>query len=260
LRLHGRLLGWFVLAAVLAGPSSAEDACAPWPGEFSPLPRTDDADPLRARWARLRADQLAALALEQEQDDRVEANRLWQRVLCLDPGSGAAQAGRERTHPQVVVQPAPHPAAESERATPTPPRAKRAPAPGKPSLDVAALDRSLARAEQRIRAARFEEALGDLRAVRRRLAAGGNARELRARQVRLEVLTATAQVAYGDETAARASLERALRADPRLELDPRSTPPKLRRALEQARGPREGASREVDPRAQPTRVAAEERE
>ncbi|RIK91372.1 MAG: hypothetical protein DCC71_25100, partial [Proteobacteria bacterium] len=109
-----------------AMPAHAERACAPWPGEFDPLPTVSDADPLRARWARLRAEQLAARAEELEPQDPVEANRLWQRVLCLDPGSASAHTGIERSRPAVVLRARPpraRPVVRAERPDPpAPPR------------------------------------------------------------------------------------------------------------------------------------------
>lgn len=59
--------------------------------------------------------------------------------------------------------------------------------------------------------------------------------ELRQRRVRLELLSATAQLALGDERAARESLIRAIESQPDLVLDPEKTPPKVMRALELAR-------------------------
>jgi hypothetical protein len=65
--------------------------------------------------------------------------------------------------------------------------------------------------------------------------------DLRQRWVRLEVLSATAQLALGDERAARASLARAIEAQPDLVLDPMKTPPKVMRALELTRVSGEGS-------------------
>ena len=231
MRVRAFLLGATLTAAGLPAPARADAACTPWPGEFQPLPRVDDADPLRARFAHMRADRLAQLARELEERDRVESNRLWQRVLCFDAASAAARAGVERTRPTVVLRlpspPAPEPAAAPE------PRPRPAPRPA--GADLAPLIASLGRVEQQLREARFEEALADLRALRGRLPRAGDSPRAGAERVRLEVLTATAYVAYGDEAAARASLRRALDVDPQLAFDPGRTSPKLRRALEAAR-------------------------
>ena len=86
-----------------------------------------------------------------------------------------------------------------------------------------------------IRTARFDEALELLRGVRPLLAKARITEPVTDRQVRLETLSATALIAFGDERAARASLARALRALPALELDPSTTPPKLLRAFDAAR-------------------------
>jgi hypothetical protein len=243
------LFAAILLIAGLAPAARGEDTCTPWPGEIQPLPRVDDADPLHARWARMRADRLAQQALALEGPNRVEANRLWQRVLCLDPASASARAGVERTRPRVVLQlPAParpkapaasRPAASPRRpAPPGPVTAAKAPEPERqPALreEVARLDASLARVEEQLRTARFDEALSDLSALRGRIGEVDDALPIGEQRVRLEVLSATAHVAYGDEGAARASLRRALEVDPALDLDAARTPPKLRRALDAAR-------------------------
>jgi hypothetical protein len=251
-RVRAYLFGTILLAGGLPAAAPAEDACAPWPGELQPLPRVDDADPLHARWARMRADRLAQQALELEGKNGVEANRLWQRVLCFDPRSASARAGVERTRPRVVLrlpQPARRPATATAAARPAVPPPRRPAPPGPPPGPVAAskpvaakdagelarLDASLARVEEQLRTARFDEALSDLRALRGRIGEVGDSPPVRAQRVRFEVLSATAHVAYGDDGAARASLQRALAVDPGLDLDAAHTSPKLRRALEAAR-------------------------
>jgi hypothetical protein len=218
--------------------------CAAWPGEFDPLPTVADADPLRARWARMRADQLAALAAAAEPRDRAEALRLWQRVQCLDPSSAAALAGIAGGRPDPVSEAA-APGNASERPDAPKPRTRRkpperrapaAPAPKEAERAVAAATQppppsvatELAQAEQMIRAARFDDALGAIERLRPDAARPTE-------RARLELLAATAQVAFGDEAAARASLERALRADPGLALDESATSPKLLRVLDDAR-------------------------
>jgi hypothetical protein len=226
-------------------------ACAPWPGEFDPLPTVADPDPLRARWAHMRAEQLGQLATRAESRDRAEAARLWQRVQCLEPGSAAASAGLERATRSELVSAPPRatpaaPVAKEEPREKPRPRPQRKPAepPAPPSV-AAPLDRT----EQLIRAARFDDALGELERLRPAAARP-------AERARLEVLAATAQVAFGDDEAARASLGRALDADPKLALDERSTSPKLVRALDDARAvlaapPYEPAAADVKPLVEP---------
>ncbi len=86
--------------------SSAEEPCAPWPGEPAPLPRISDSDPVLARWAELRAAELTRHAELAETTDRPESHRLWRRVLCLDPRSKPARSGLARSHPVRVHRPA----------------------------------------------------------------------------------------------------------------------------------------------------------
>jgi hypothetical protein len=259
------------LASCALGPAPralAESPCTAWAGEFDPLPTVADADPLRARWARMRVDQLSALATRAESHDRGEAGRLWQRVRCLEPDSAAAAAGIERaratavseapprTAPEPAVRetPKPRPRAEA-RAEPKPEPRKTGPSAAKKAEPApeAATPQSVAapldHTEKMIRAARFDDALGELE----RLRPEAQRPEERAR---LEVLAATAQVAFGDETAARKSIERALRANPKLALDERTTSPKLLRVFDDARAviaapPYEPAASKVTPVAEP---------
>ena len=211
----------------------AQESCAPWPGEFSPLPTVSDPDPLRARWAKLRAEQLSQRAARLEERDPIEANRIWQRVLCFEPEAVAAREGALRTRPSTLLRAAEPPRQAVPRA-PAPVAARAAPAPPpKPKPKPVRFDEPLRRAEQLIRSARFEEALAEIKELRPRIEAEPGART--SERARLELLAATAHVAFGDEAAARASCERALRSDPALELDAHSTPPKLMRAFEAAR-------------------------
>lgn len=240
-----------VIVGCVAAPSARADPdCAPWAGEFDPLPTVTDPDPLRARWARLRVDQLGQLATRAESRDPAEATRLWQRVLCLEPESAAAITALSRTHTDreaevaVAEPPAPEPARAVVRQRARP-RAQRV--VGKPAAPSVA--EPLAHAESLIRSARFDDALGELNRVRQDAVRPEE-------RVRLEVLAATAQVAFGDETAARASIERALRADPKLALDQDSTSPKLLRVLDDARAvvaapPYAPAAADVNPLAEP---------
>jgi hypothetical protein len=211
----------------------AQESCAPWPGEFSPLPTVSDPDPLRARWATLRAEQLTQRAARLEERDRSEANRIWQRVLCFQPEAAAAREGALRTRPPAVLQ-ASEPPRQVEPRTPAPVVARAAPEmPPKRKPKPVRFDEPLRRAEQLIRSARFDEALAKIEELRPRIEAEPGART--SERTRLELLAATAHVAFGDEAAARTSCERALRSDPALVLDAHSTPPKLMRVFEAAR-------------------------
>jgi hypothetical protein len=93
-------------------------------------------------------------------------------------------------------------------------------------------------ADVELRGARFERVLALAERVREGLDALGAGGDLRSLRVRLELLAATARLALGQEDAARACLVRALAVDPRLELDPATTPPKVLRAFDAARAAR----------------------
>jgi len=97
-----------------------------------------------------------------------------------------------------------------------------------------AVDVLLERAEIALREARFERAEELVRAAREAMREDPDA----ARRVRLETISATAEVAYGRHEAAIARFEQALAVDPDLELDPRENSPKLRAALVAARARR----------------------
>ena len=84
----------------------------------------------------------------------------------------------------------------------------------------------LDRCEAELRAAHFEQALASASEARDRIDARNNAADNPDR-VRLEIARATAYVALGQNDAALESLERALIADPGLELDPAFTSPKV---------------------------------
>ena len=91
------------------------------------------------------------------------------------------------------------------------------------AAEIAAL---LGRCEAALRAAHFEQALARAREVRDRIdAQNGTAND--PGRVRLEIASATAYVALGQNDAALESLERALIADPNLELDPALISPKV---------------------------------
>ncbi|HXV35550.1 MAG TPA: hypothetical protein VEC18_00270, partial [Myxococcota bacterium] len=84
----------------------------------------------------------------------------------------------------------------------------------------------LDRCEAELRAARFEEALASASELRARLDAHPATAD-REQRVRLELASATAEVALGRNDAALDSMMRALRADPALELDPALTSPRV---------------------------------
>jgi len=92
----------------------------------------------------------------------------------------------------------------------------------------------LDRCESELRAARFEQALESARQARKRIDARDDAGD-NSNRVRLEIATATAYVALGQSDAALASLERALIANPGLELDPALTSPKVLAVFRAAR-------------------------
>lgn len=92
----------------------------------------------------------------------------------------------------------------------------------------------LERCEAEVRAAHFEEALSSASELRDRLGARDGA-DAASDRVRLEVATATAQLALGQHDEAVDSLERALLADPDLDLDSELTSPRLRAVFRAAR-------------------------
>jgi len=102
-------------------------------------------------------------------------------------------------------------------------------------IQVAAL---VTRAERQLAAARFDAALGTADAAERLLASRRDSREIRASRARVEVVRATAQMAFGDSQAARRSFQRALEHDPEIRLDGARTSPKVLRVFrESQRGP-----------------------
>jgi len=100
------------------------------------------------------------------------------------------------------------------------------------STEIASM---LDRCETELRAARFEQALESAAAVREQLEARTGTGDDPS-HVRLEIASATAYVALGQTDAALESLERALIADPSLELDPALTSPKVLAVFRAARG------------------------
>ncbi len=209
----------FLLVVGLSTARAETVACAPWPGEPSPLPRIDDPDPFMARWAQLRAWELANVAYDLEASDPLGASETWEHVRCLDPSGRLSGLERERSR--------------TPRVSDTPPVAA---APETRSLDWSPIDAKLGAAEALLRDARFRQALRTAEQIRPKLASVENAPGASLRRTQLEVLSATAQIALGRRDAARECFERALAADPVLELDARSTSPKIRRVFDAVRG------------------------
>ena len=100
------------------------------------------------------------------------------------------------------------------------------------AAEIAAL---LGRCEAELRAAHFEQALASAGEARDRIDARNGAADDPGR-VRLEIASATAYGALGQTAAALGSLERALIANPELELDPALTSPKVLAVFRAARG------------------------
>ena len=243
---------WLALTILWSGPAIA-DECAPWPGEPDPLPTLDDPDRLLARWAALRAFELTERAKSQEEAATIEAYLLWQRVLCLQPGSLEARLGAARSRPIRIYRPEVvlHDAGGEQELLPdddpwvilaepiSVARLEVVPSPADRAAArrrlLAAVGAELDDGELRLWQARFEAALEAAVRARRRLDRMRAGEDLRRPRVRLELLSATAQLALGDERAARESLTRAIESRPDLVLDPEKTPPKVMRALETAR-------------------------
>lgn len=251
------LLGAFAFSMALAqGVLAASPDCAAWQGEIDPLPRVSDPDPLRAAWARLRADQLGELAMRLEPHSRVLAGRVWRHARCLDPQRLDFASGALRTTPVRWVRPQilgaqeievregeeiPQPVSRDVWDLEEPIRVIVARVsiaePGRSAPGVGA---EIDAARDALRQARFELALERVARGRQILEAAAPAPELADQRAQLEVLAATAQIALGQENAARESLARALRARPSLRLDPTLHSPKLVQLLDVVR--REGGS------------------
>jgi len=165
-------------------------------------------------------------------------DRLWAGARLRIPVSSAARPPAPDAHAtQGASQPAvratqgggrPTAPAQSAAGADSP-RAGGARAIG--TRDAAAL---VDRCEAEVRAARFEQALESASQARKRIDARNDAADNPDR-VRLEIASATAYVALGQNDAALASLERALVADPGLELDPARTSPKVLAVFHAAR-------------------------
>jgi len=91
----------------------------------------------------------------------------------------------------------------------------------------AQLDRDLLEIRAVLDAAHFRTALAMSESLRPLLANADASEATRDRRARLEVMVATAEVALGRSSRARAALTRALEARPDLVLDERRTSPKL---------------------------------
>jgi hypothetical protein len=264
----------FAFCVVLWVAQETQAACEPWPGEPNPLPVTSSQDDFTARFAQLRAAELAALAMQLEPVAPGDAYRVWLHVACLAPERSDAQEGALRTAPVRIHTPevvhglgeaavaAPDLAsafarlddpvstvsatrvetalkpvgAPPPRATPAPRGAPVAPPRGSASASPPLpVDRLLDEADGLIRQAHFEEALQKAEEARGAVPSRGDAAALRQRRVRADVIAGTAQVALGKEADARASFERAIQSDPNLRLDRATTSPKVVRAFDAAR-------------------------
>lgn len=101
-------------------------------------------------------------------------------------------------------------------------------------LEATTIAALLDRCEAELRAARFEQSLASAGEARDRIDARNEAADDPAR-VRLEIASATAYLALGQNDAALESLARALIADPDLELDPALISPKVLTVFRAAR-------------------------
>jgi tetratricopeptide (TPR) repeat protein len=230
-RRAGVPLATLTVVLLAAMPVAAQDTCRPWTGEVSPLPTSRSRDALAARWAVLRASELARLAEAIEDVQPATAYHIWRHVECLDPDSSAAGQRAAALRATVSYRDRPF------VILPKPPRAERR------VFSFAPLDRGLAQAEELLNSARFQRATEVVEPLRSDLSARFPSPERDARLARLETIAATAWIALGDLDSARDAFARALDADPSLELDPATTPPKIRRLLTEvrdARGPRAG--------------------
>lgn len=221
--------------ATLAGPAAAKP-CAPWPGEPDPLPRRDDTDAPRARWAALRATDLASRARALEAVAPLEAHQLWQRLRCFQAEDAELREGLERTRPlrvhrlEVVSSTVPEATGDPFAALALPISQPPQEPPVRVDLRIrllGSIDRWLERTEGFVAEARFKDALAAAGETRRRLAQMRWNADLTPRWVRLEVLEATVQIARGREEEAHACAARALANDPTLLLDASGTSPKV---------------------------------
>jgi LysM repeat protein len=103
-----------------------------------------------------------------------------------------------------------------------------------PALGIDAVDEVLATGEGHLRAAEFDEALEMAVHALRLLEDAPDEPGVGAQIARAEVLAATVHIAYARTEAAIRSLQRALRADEHLRLDPGAISPKVIEVLEEA--------------------------
>lgn len=104
-----------------------------------------------------------------------------------------------------------------------------------PSADAAALEQAVSEIESLIADAHFRTALGVARSTRQWADDLDPHPSLRALRARLHVGIATARIALGDEGRARDSMRRALREDPELAFDERTTSPRVTALLRSVR-------------------------
>ncbi len=116
-------------------------------------------------------------------------------------------------------------------------------APATRNGSISRIDESLREIEELIDDAYFRTALGLVATTRGLLEEHVAQPGLAPRRARLEVLSATAEVALGRSARAGESMRRALAADPRLDLDEENTPPKVLSLLRAARAGAAPASR-----------------
>ena len=236
---RARIAGVLALSLWVA-PAVARASCEPWPGEPAPLPTPGDPDEGRAAWALLRAQELAELATQLESSGSPRAESLWRHLLCIEPRSEAALTGLERSRSVRVHRPELRDAAPGVRRDLDPWKGLGAPLPLGGDLRAfdrrgAELGRALRALGQRVRGAEFEAALAAAGPLRDQLGALPPGASRDGLVVEVEVLTATAHLALGQDAAAQDSLRRALMAEPGLRLDEATTSPKVIRALEAAR-------------------------
>jgi hypothetical protein len=204
-------------------------------------------DPFEARWARARRDELQGLALLLEASDPLEAQRVWRHAACLAPDDAEIALALERTARSVVHRPGVEARASLgverrttlgaafallDRAARVAPVERGETSAG---FDFAPIDAQIDTAALRLDEARFAAALALSDLARARLARFAPEPPVSERRVRIELLAATARIALGEEQDARTCVERALREQPDLTLDPARFTPKLRRLLGETR-------------------------
>jgi tetratricopeptide (TPR) repeat protein len=232
------------VATWLSTAQAQTASCAAWPGEPHPLPSVESPDPFLARWASLRAGELARMVAELQERDPNAARETWEHLRCLDPARARAAlpALPPTTSPVSAPEPPREVALSAPPPSPDPPPAPRsiappvsAPAPSR-STDWSPIDAELGEAQALVFGARFDQALEAAERIRPKLAPVEDAPGASQRWTRLELLAATAQIALGYYEDAQASFERALAADPAFQLDTVSTSPKVLQVFEAVRG------------------------